>query len=127
MFGKEYNGSLCTNEIDNHNAYLRTSKLRDTKPPCQEIESVDYGVIEQIAPTKKKFNGETHKNYVSMKFKIQNSHYTAVVQNRAVDFQSLIGYVGGYIGLFTGFALAETPDLLFKMLMFARKGVQIFV
>ena len=127
LFGKEYNGTLCTNEIDHHNAYFKTNKLRDTKPPCQEIDFVDYGVIEKTAPTKKKFNGKNHENYVSMKFRIQNSHYTAVVQNRAVDFQSLIGYVGGYIGLFTGFALAETPDLLFKMLMLARKGVQIFV
>ena len=29
-----------------------------------------------------------------------------------MDFESLVGYIGGYVGLFAGFAVAEIPGML---------------
>ena len=62
-----------------------------------------------------------------MKLRIPASQYKAIVQKKAVDFQSLIGYIGGYIGIFTGFALAQAPDLIVTIVMFARKGCKILL
>ena len=36
------------------------------------------------------------------------------VSKRKIDIQSLIGYVGGYIGICTGIALAQLPEILAK-------------
>ena len=34
------------------------------------------------------------------------------MSKRKIDIQSLIGYVGGYIGICTGIALAQVPEIL---------------
>ena len=33
-------------------------------------------------------------------------------EEQEVDFQSLIGYVGGYVGLIMGFAIAQIPEII---------------
>lgn len=129
LFGSEYNGTICMNKEDHNKATLRFSSIRSFKPPCQEIESVDYTIAEEVLSLqkKKKFLGKYLKNYVTMKLGIPASQYKAIVQKKAVDFQSLIGYIGGYIGIFTGFALAQAPDLIVTIVMFARKGCKIML
>ena len=34
------------------------------------------------------------------------------VSKRKIDLQSLVGYIGGYIGICTGLALAQIPEIL---------------
>ena len=41
-----------------------------------------------------------------------SQEYKEIEQVRAYDVQSLVGNVGGYIGLFLGYALRELPTFL---------------
>ena len=56
------------------------------------------------------------------RFCIPNSdpRFKVILQKKEVDFQTLIGYVGGYIGIFTGFALAQIPDMIFSAVHFGK-------
>ena len=130
LFGSEYNGTVCMNKDDHKKARFRFSSIRKLKPPCQEIASVDYTTADEVIDENeknKKFLGKYLKSYVTMKLRIPASQYKAIVQKKAVDFQSLIGYIGGYIGIFTGFALAQAPDLIVTIVIFARKGCKIML
>ena len=46
-------------------------------------------------------------------FRILNPSFTVTRQRKDVDLQTLIGYIGGYIGIFTGFAIAQIPDYMY--------------
>ena len=41
-----------------------------------------------------------------------NPRYKLTILKKEIDFQSLVGYIGGYIGIFLGFALAQIPDTI---------------
>ena len=43
---------------------------------------------------------------------------TSMIYCRSVDINGLIGYIGGYIGLFVGYSILQIPKTL---LTFARK------
>ena len=45
-------------------------------------------------------------------FLFKNDRYKEIEYTRAIDFESLISYVGGYIGLFLGFAIWQLPDAI---------------
>ena len=130
LFGSEYNGTICMNKDDHKKARFRFSSTRKLKPPCQEIASIDYTTADEVIDENeknKKFLGKYLKSYVTMKLRIPASQYKAIVQKKAVDFQSLIGYIGGYLGLFTGFAIAQAPDLIVTIVVFVQKGCKIML
>ena len=122
MFGDEYNGSTCIGVSDHRKSIFYSSSLEGNKPPCQEIDSVDYTTDEVIGPPKKKYgHNEYISNYFELTLEIRKSYYKAVIQKREVDLQTLIGNIGGYIGIFTGFALTQIPDMLFTLVGFTRR------
>ena len=43
-----------------------------------------------------------------------------IVQKKEINFQTLVGYVGGYIGIFTGFAISQIPDFIVWVLGWAK-------
>ena len=107
LYGNMYHGNVCMNEKDHKRAEISTSYLRgNSKPPCREIESVDYTINESVGPARFKTGpeGQYNYNYFTIILAIQKSYYRAIIQKKEVDFQTLIGYIGGYIGIFTGFA-----------------------
>ena len=40
---------------------------------------------------------------------------------RDIDFNGLVGYIGGYIGLFLGYSLLQIPDLIIFLSAMAKK------
>ena len=46
-----------------------------------------------------------------------SQEYKEIEQVRAYDVQSLVGNVGGYMGLFLGYAILHFPKLLSDMMM----------
>ena len=57
-------------------------------------------------------------------------HYTLYAQNisfqftnlyRAIDVHSLVGYMGGYVGLLLGVSILQIPKLLWKMFVNVKK------
>ena len=80
--------------------------------PCREIVSIDYDMGESESAT-----GKPWKNWISFVFRILNPSFTVTRQRKDVDLQTLIGYIGGYIGIFTGFAIAQIPDYMYVALI----------
>ena len=65
----------------------RIPLVNDKIRPCRSVESVSYKVI-----------------------RILNPRFKETIQYTAVDIETLVGYIGGYIGILTGFALIQIPD-----------------
>ena len=80
-------------------------------PPCRQIERIDiqYGESRDqwIPPAVKE---KTTNTWFTVGLDILKPHYHVTVYKKEVDLQSLVGYVGGYVGLFMGFALFHIPD-----------------
>ena len=43
--------------------------------------------------------------------KFLNRRFKKIMQRKNIDFQSLVGNSGGYIGLFLGFAVMQIPEM----------------
>ena len=120
-FGDDYKGALCNNERDNKNAVFYFSRLRDGIPPCRSFESLDYTVTKADYPGKLERFGKSYDHWFSVVLRIRNSRFKALIQKKEVDFQCLVGYVGGYLGMFTGFAITQIPDTILEIIRFCKR------
>ena len=91
---------LCqtNNEIKKSMVEIADIRNRIVLPPCQIMPKVDF----DISP-------EPPKNRKSFIFVIDYLDQVKVIsQSQAVNFHSLIGNVGGYIGLFLGNSIGKS-------------------
>ena len=114
---------ICSSGEKMKTARLRLNSLK--LRPCREIISIDYDMGESddnidYAPI---VNGKRWNNWISFVYRILNPHFTVTRQRKDVDIQTLIGYIGGYIGIFTGFALAQIPDYLYSAIIYAKMWI----
>jgi len=116
-----YNGTSCKKEEWNKKASFDFVRVRNVRPPCRSIESIDY-IVDQMNSNKNlTWQGKPYTDWFDIGLAIRNSQFKAIIQTKEIDFQCLIGYVGGYIGMFTGFALAQIPDILIVFFGFVKK------
>ena len=84
--------------------------------PCIEIETIEYDIGDSEDYGGKspelKFGDKHWKNWICFVYRILNPRFRVISQEKEVDIQTLIGYIGGYIGIFTGFALIQIPDIV---------------
>ena len=119
-----YNGTSCRNQSASMKATFSFERVRNILPPCNSIESIGY-IVEQRNITKNlNWNGKTYKDYFRIGFAMRNSRFKLITSKKEVDFQCLIGYVGGYIGMFTGFALSQIPDVLITVFGYVKQLLQ---
>jgi len=101
-----------------HQEYPFCSTINDTKKwydiwttlkndadylPCQTMPRIDFSL------TQTGYKVPKGSLLVSVAYSEQ---VKVITQSRAVDFNALIGNIGGYIGLFLGYAIIQLPDLL---------------
>ena len=93
-------------------------------PACREIDWFSYRILETDS-TSATFEARYRKwkDWVSISFHILNPRFTITMQKKKVDFQNLVGYVGGYIGLFMGLALFQLPDTFVDLTNLGKKFV----
>ena len=96
------------------------SNLNGTTEPCQSIEKFMYlyqsssglDFYEETLEEAMRFNGTIYDKsgifHVMVTF--QGATFMDITQSRAYDAQSLVGNAGGYVGLFLGVALIQTPS-----------------
>ena len=59
-----------------------------------------------------KIRGKNWKEWFGVTYQIPSDKFTIKINKKEMDFESLVGYIGGYVGLFAGFAVAELPGML---------------
>lgn len=119
---------ICQEKSDMFNS---GDLLFKRQPPCAEISKIDYEVKYEKAigkrpliPRKewKKVGKEkAWSKYFEAAMIIFNFRFKKIVRKKDIDFQSMVGYIGGYIGMITGFALFQLPYLLRIIYLFIRK------
>ena len=98
------------------NSSTSLSTLNDLKAriqPCKTIEKVLYSSNEyRNENVGKRFGVEKATGAFEMSFMFQGTTFTEIDQVRKIDFQSLVGNAGGFVGLFLGAAISQIPDAI---------------
>ena len=82
-------------------------------PPCQSIEKIDYHYEEvEIKGEEDSSLEESPWFRIVLLFHAQT--YKEISQIKAYDSEMLVGNIGGYLGLFLGYAILQIPALLSK-------------
>ena len=66
----------------------------------------------------KRFGVEEATGAFEMSFMFQGDTFTEIDQARKIDFQSLVGNAGGYVGLFLGAAISQVPGAITTFLAY---------
>ena len=93
-----HNFPLCNTQIKMKESVLnRIRALKNLILPCESISSLSFMTDEQ------KWMNESESAVLMVNYP---EKLKIITQSQAVDFQALIGYIGGYIGLFLGITFA---------------------
>ena len=85
--------------------------LESFVPPCDGLLSATLNTVKVRRNLFSSLTGISNEsNSATVGYHFLNQHYKEVKYTRAFDIESLIGNVGGYIGLFLGFAIWQLPD-----------------
>ena len=96
------NISICNTQKKMKSAILDWPRcINNYSAPCEGISNLAYNFISMPIKPKAKFN--FHFDPLRLAFYISYPDKIKVItQNRLVDGQGLVGYIGGYVGLFLG-------------------------
>ena len=115
-----YRWPVCTNKTQMKKP--RTWLLTGGIPPCRGITSIHYqmGEIEK-GNFPMPLQGKDWKYWFGITLRFFNRRFRTTLQKKEVDFQNLVGYVGGYVGMIMGFALVQIPELMFATLIYVKQ------
>ena len=90
---------------------IEWATMKHELPPCAEIQKM---AIEYYEDDLYGYDINDTDNEGWFKIMITNKarHFKEIKQTRAYSLQSLVGNVGGYIGLFLGYAIMDLPPLI---------------
>ena len=94
--------------------------LSDQNPPCKGIQKVLYSyedldyLVNYWFDHSKETNG--NNTFFNIMIEFADPYFMEIKHVRSFSAQSLIGNAGGYVGLFTGYALLQLPRLIFLMI-----------
>ena len=116
---KEFKGIKLPRLMTTGNSFL------DNYPkPCREIQNI-------ISTAEKTRLSESEANdwkfpapFISFEFHFKTGTFKVIQSVRAFDGESLIGNLGGYLGLFLGFSIWQAPEVIFKVM---KKAKDIFL
>ena len=89
------------------NAFRNPSFLERFLSPCDLLQTLTFTVQE----VQRELN-ETAEMPTELLVAFNTCYYEEIVHVRAFDIESLVGNMGGYIGLFLGFAFWQIPDAM---------------
>ena len=83
-----------------------TAFLKSFKQPCQQVQSISFTphVVRRINESEEPFP------YLWLIFK--STTYKEIQHIRSFSAESLVGNMGGYVGLFLGFAIWQVPEAI---------------
>ena len=120
--------NICKTKEEMKRARFRFALESHALRPCREIDSLELEVGETEDETLDlnemlKFSEDYWDNWWCIVIRVLSPRFKLIVQKKEVDFQALVGYVGGYIGILMGFAIAQIPEIIFVTIVGVRKLV----
>ena len=74
--------------------------------------------------------GNTEAKFIGrllvLRFSYLNEEYQEIVNSKDFGLQSFWSNIGGFIGIFLGYSLLQTPDLFASIIVFLRRRKIIF-
>jgi hypothetical protein len=96
--------------------------LNNLSPPCHDVTQSLYEYKEEEW-SKEEFKGlDVEANFFEINLAFPSSVYKEIVQIRAYGLSSLVGYIGGYIGMFLGIGLSQLPGVLMNTIKGMKKS-----
>ena len=82
--------------------------------PCKQIKKVIYAYeeLKYIEDNPLEWAKAPNDTIFKIMVEFKDSSFMEIMHVRAFDIESLIGNAGGYLGLFTGYALLQLPNLV---------------
>ena len=80
--------------------------------PCNQVKMVTSAIREGTRGLFSHLLQDTKDNSVRLHIVFRNQDYKEIKHKRDFDFESLVGNIGGYVGLLLGFALWQIPDAM---------------
>ena len=111
----EDNFQICSNKTDMKTLYRDADWNRHTTP-CRRMTRLTTNYME--FPTiyhDKEVGPEYQDQYLAVYLYFPRASFKNIVLVRAFDIQTLIGNVGGYIGLFLGHTLLQIPGFVYYL------------
>ena len=95
-------------------------------PPCRTIKKIEFDHSELDAATAYinhlEIEGKKYPQWFGIILTIRNDEdYDIVTNKKKMDLESLVGYIGGYVGLFMGFAISDVFEMIFKGSMHVKR------
>ena len=105
------------------NHYFGSNESVCDIPPCIEIESmnIEYSDIEAEDQNKieennaERYHSQEPLDWFKVRLWFRSNQFMEIKQVRAYNFQDLVGNAGGYIGLFLGYSLVQSPFIIKKV------------
>ena len=97
--------------------------LTGQHPPCKQIKKVLHTYEELKYIESNPFESLKRPNDIHFMviIRFEDSSFMEIKHVRAFDIESLIGNAGGYLGMFTGYAILHLPSLIFLTVGWAKK------
>ena len=90
--------------------------MTDYIPACQSIQKIlyTYQEFKIIEDWTQEWLDEIDSIYEVL-LEFQDGTYMEIQQVRDYSIQDVVGDIGGYLGLFLGFAILQIPELIFRI------------
>ena len=112
----EANYPICNNKNAMNKTNVQPSDfgnpdfLKSFVEPCDQLQNVMFTTVIQGGPTEKNQGRNDLTSHINLMFK--GSNYKEILHIRDFDIESLVGNMGGYVGLFLGFAVWQVPNAI---------------
>ena len=124
--------TVCKTKEEIKKARFLFSLQSHVHRPCREIEWLDLEIGEsdhrhydrtyiEDRLNYSKVPKEYWNNYWGIAIRILTPRFKLITHHKEIDFQTLVGYVGGYIGIVLGVALVQIPDAVLSAYLFVRE------
>lgn len=102
-------------------AAVQTTLLKRPHP-CREIITINYQMVENSVGNKPiKMQGKSWKHYFAVVLRFLSPRIKKTIAKKEIDFHSLIGHVGGYVGMIMGFAIAQIPEVISSTIIYTKR------
>ena len=93
----------------------RLTKNKKYIDPCLDVEKIQIDYIEENSPSVGGNSGEDDEGWFILEFVVLTNKFKEIKQVRKYSVQSLVGNLGGYIGLCLGYALMNLPSIILEI------------